>query len=189
MKAPPHRIRRSYYKPVYAQGHEIGDPVWWRVFRWAYLVALLLHPFYIPSVLWPYIWVLLGTQLVAVLKLNELPFLSLDWLVRKIRSGDRGNEYEPGWYGYKGRTVRGRVDQDGMLWFPFVDLELPEPAPRLMQARYGPGEIQRHDGIAYVSLDGLQRGLAEFPTTEARALQRWLESTVIPSHRRLFEAD
>jgi hypothetical protein len=188
VKNTRHHIQRSYYKPVFAQGSAAEDGPAWRIFRWLYLIALLLHPFYVPGLLWPFIWVLLGIQLVAVFRLNELPFLSFDWLAHRIRGYERGNEYEPGWYGYKGRTLRGKVDADGTLWFPLHDLDLPEVATRLIK-RYGPTEIQRAGLTTWLSLDGLQRCLSEYPSTELRAMQRWLDTVVVPTHRRLLEKD
>lgn len=177
-------MKPSRFNYVAPQAREIEDPLWWRRLRWLLFGLVLLHPLYLPGLLWPFAWALLGIQLVALFRLNESPFRAWAWLALRLRGVDPVREYEPGWYGYKGRTLRGTIDETGTLWFPLDDLELPAPATRTLAERYRPDEIRRAGFTTWLSLKGLQRCLAEYPTYEMRAMQRWLETIVIPSHQR-----
>jgi len=165
------------------QGREPGDPLWWRVARWSFLAVVILLPNYLPMPLWPIVGTLIGILLVLQFDLHGLPIRAWDWLAQRARGVRMGKDYEPGWYGYRGRTVRGIVDTHGELWFPLHDLALPASTLRTVRRVCGAAEIRRFGMTAYLSARGLQRFLEVYRSEELQPMRIWLERVVIPAHR------
>jgi hypothetical protein len=107
------------------------------------LIGAILLSSYLPMPLWPIVSPLIGILLVLQFDLNGLPIRLWDWFGREASGVHSGKEYEPGWYGFRGRTVRGIADPHGTLWFPLHDLDLPASVLKCVRRFYGPTEIRR----------------------------------------------
>lgn len=178
---------RNVGLPMLSGGHDPEDPRWWRIARWLFLLGTLWLPTVVPMPLWPIVWTLLGILLVLQFDLHGLPIRTWDWLAKRGQGVRLGQGYEPGWYGFQGRTLRGLVDDQGELWFPLHDLALPAASVNGIRHRYGPTEIRRFGLTTYLSVQGLQRYLNAYRTEELRAMRLWVERVAMPAHRRYRE--
>jgi hypothetical protein len=161
---------------------------WWRiktVMLWL-MLGLTVAGLAMKVALVVFLAVPTAILLVTQWELNALPFKLWDWFKWKT-SGARHEGLHDGWYGYRGRNIRGFVDAARRLWFPLPDLNLPVDGVRGLLATYTADEVQIAAGIPHLSIAGLQRYLNCHRTDENRAMARWLVREVIPAHERRMQ--
>lgn len=166
--------------PPYIDDEQRANPRWW---VWTKRLVLVLSPVLAVALPLPSFWALFAIMLVIEFDLHGLP-IRLYEFVKAHGNGVRHENRHEGWYGYQGRTIRGLVDADDILWLPLRDLALPTPLNSVLWANYGPQELQRIEGHHFLSAQALQRYLNTHRTDDNRAMLRWLEREVLPFHEK-----